>query len=61
VGDGCLAARAGQETGFIMRDLLFVLIYVAMVFTPAVVAMRSGREPGKDQRAARPDLFSRSR
>jgi hypothetical protein len=27
-----------------MRDLLFFLIYVAMVATPAVAAVRSGRE-----------------
>jgi hypothetical protein len=32
-----------------MRDLVFVLIYLAMVLTPAVVAVRSGREPGTDE------------
>lgn len=40
---------AGEETGFIMRDLLFVLVYLAMVLTPAVVALRSGRENGNDE------------
>jgi hypothetical protein len=49
LGDECPASSAGKETGFIMRDLLFVLIYVAMVLTPAVVAVRSGREPGKGE------------
>jgi len=32
-----------------MRDLLFVLIYLAMVVTPTVVAVRSGRETGADE------------
>lgn len=32
-----------------MRDLLFAFIYLAMVATPAVVALRSGRETGTDE------------
>lgn len=32
-----------------MRDLLFVLIYLAMVLTPAVVAARSGGKTGSDE------------
>ena len=39
---------AAEETGYKMLDLLFVLIYVAMVVAPAVVALRSGRETGAD-------------
>jgi len=38
-----------KVTDFSMRDLLFVLIYLAMVVTPAAVAMRSGRETGTDE------------
>ncbi len=48
LGNGYPASSAAEETGFIMRDFLFVLIYVAMVLTPAVVAMRSG-QPGKGE------------
>jgi hypothetical protein len=32
-----------------MRDILFVLIYLAMVLTPAVVALRSGRETSPEE------------
>lgn len=32
-----------------MRDFLFVLIYLAMVMTPAVVALYSGRETGPEE------------
>ena len=39
----------GWESRCGMRDLLFVLIYLAMVVTPAVVAVRSGRETGTDE------------
>ncbi len=32
-----------------MRDFLFVLIYLAMVVTPAVVAVRGARGTGPDE------------
>jgi hypothetical protein len=32
-----------------MRSLIFFLIYLVMVATPAVVALRSGRESGTDE------------
>lgn len=47
-GDECAVNTAAEETGFRMRDLLFVLVYLAMVVTPAVVAVRSGRATGTD-------------
>jgi hypothetical protein len=44
------ARTSGAEViGFIMRDLLFLLLYLAMVATPAVVAVRSGREAGPEE------------
>ncbi len=48
LNDECAVNAAAEETGFRMRDLLFVLIYLAMVVTPAVVAVRSGRETSTD-------------
>lgn len=38
-----------QDPSLSMRDLLFVLIYLAMVAAPAVVAVRSGREAGPEE------------